>query len=237
MGRLLNILKEMNISEALFVDLQYEVTKCSIGCGKSVDEIKELSDEYWDIMDDVSNRIWNLEVLNLQEKVILGFDFYHELPNYYHCLIPVYHVVRDTAGKDPAVLKIIWDKIAYYIGREEKFYVDTMSYILWVEFFENQQTVRVAWYGILQSPYLTMQGKINILDCCGPVPYDVKEKLYKDLLKFSDFHINIMRSLLFSATDIYGDIDKMKAKILLEKLKVDSNDEMYNTLCEKLVGA
>jgi len=73
-----------------------------------------------------------------------------------------------------------------------------------------------------------------LLELAGPVPFDLKETQYNSLLVDKTSHEFILNSLLYSAYDVYGKIDKKKALNLLAKLKVDTGTENYRSLKEKL---
>ena len=115
----------------------------------------------------------------------------------------------------------------------ENFYADPVGYVLWVEFFEDEETVRDTWQGLVNN-YSTKKALLRLLEHSGPVPFDLKETYYNTFLHDESNHEVIFNSLLYSAYDVFGQIDKKKARLILSKLKVDTGTENYNVLKEKL---
>ncbi len=64
--------------------------------------------------------------------------------------------------------------------------------------------------------------------------FDLKESVYRAMLKDQRNHPAILRSLLASAYDVYGQIEKGKARHLVAKLKVDKTTKDFRLLTEKL---
>jgi hypothetical protein len=76
---------------------------------------------------------------------------------------------------------------------------------------------------------------IKLLEYAGPVPFDLKAPLYNRLIKDKANHPAIFKSLLYSAQDVYGKIDKPRAQALLKKLKtIDTTSHEYKLLRDKI---
>jgi hypothetical protein len=210
--------------------LSTEAKTVSIDCGKRGIP-KELSSETWDLFDDISDTVWYSTKTNSQ-KIALGFQLYETFPSYYHFLVPFYHGIRNNEIIVSSEKEIIWKQFMKYLA-SENYYADPVGYVLWVEFFEDENTVRETWQGLVNN-YTDRKSLVRLLEQAGPVPFDLKEALYNSLLIDKSTHEQIFNSLLYSAYDVFGQIDKKKAINILAKLKVDTKTENYKLLKEKL---
>ncbi|MBD2768645.1 hypothetical protein IC235_12175 [Hymenobacter sp. BT664] len=210
--------------------LSNEARAVSIDCGKAgVD--KELSPEAWDLFAEISDEIWYSTSSNSQ-KISLGFQVYEMFPSYYHSLLPFYRGIRYEKIIDSTEKNIIWKHFMKYLA-SENYYADPVGHVLWVEFFEDETTVRDAWQGLV-SNYSDKAALLRLLKYAGPVPFSLKAMQYDALIVDKENHEHIFNSLLYSAHDLYGQIDKEKALNILAKLKIDTQTEKYNLLKEKL---
>lgn len=210
--------------------LSNEAKAASIDCGKKGVN-KHLLSETWDLFDEFSDKVWFSKMTNSQ-KIFLGFQLYETFPSYYHFLTPFYHAIRNKEIVDPNEKEIIWKHFMKYLA-SDNYYADPIGYILWVEFFEDETTVRDTWQGLVNN-YADKKALLRLLEQAGPVPFDLKETLYNTLLADKTNHELIFNSLLYSAYDVFGKIDKKKALDILAKLKVDTGTENYSLLKEKL---
>jgi len=201
----------------------------SIDCGKT-GNVKELPKDIWNLFYEISDKVWYSE-LSPSTKIKLGFQLYETFPNYYHFLTPFYHLVKNNEVTDPNEKEMIWQYFMKYLA-SERFYADPVGYVLWVDFFEDESTVHEAWNGLMK--FYDKKAALRLLEQTGPVPYELKEKLYKTLVKETENHEAIFKSLLYSAYDVFGQISKGKAKDLLKQLKIDRTTEEYKALLEKL---
>ena len=192
---------------------------------------KELTSELWDLFDEMSDKVWYSSMTNIQ-KILLGFELYETFPSYYHFLTPLYHGIRNKEIVDPNEKEIIWKHFMKYLA-SENYYADPVGYVLWVDFFEDESTVRDTWQGLVNN-YADTKALLRLLEVAGPVPFDLKETHYNSLLVDKENHELIFNSLLHSAYYLYGQIDKKKALNIVAKLKVDTATENYKLLNEKL---
>lgn len=210
--------------------LSDEAKAASIDCGKKGVN-KQLPSDTWDLFDEISDKVWYSKMTNSQ-KISLGFQLYETFPSYYHFLTPFYHGIRNKEIVDSNEKEIIWKHFMKYLA-SENYYADPVGYVLWVEFFEDETTVRDTWQGLVNN-YKDKKALLRLLEQAGPVPFDLKETHYNSLLVDKANHELIFNSLLYSAYDVFGQIDKKKALNILAKLKVDTGTENYNLLKEKL---
>jgi hypothetical protein len=114
------------------------------------------------------------------QKISLGFQLYETFPSYFHFLTPFYRGIRDNEIVDGKEKQIIWAGFMKYLFMEN-YYADPVDYVLWVEFFEDERTVREAWQGLVNN-CSDKKSFLRLLQCAGPVPFDLKESHYNSLL-------------------------------------------------------
>ncbi|GAA4498397.1 hypothetical protein GCM10023172_15270 [Hymenobacter ginsengisoli] len=224
------ILSTYNLNESEIRRIANEAKAVSVGCGTQ-GVVKQLSSETWTLLDEISDEVWYSK-MEVADKISLGFQLYEKFPSYYHFLVPFYHGVRDKEISLPDHKKIIWEHFIQYLA-SEAYYADPVSYVLWVEFFEDATTVRDTWQGLLNN-CRDKKCLLSMLEIAGPVPFDLKEPCYKALITDKASHEVIFNSILHSAFDYFGNIDKKKASIILSKLSIDKKAENYKLLKDKL---
>ena len=225
-----DILFTFHLTEAKVALLSKEAKERAIDCGKK-ESAKQLSEETWDLFDEMSQTVWQSSIPTGQ-KIELGFELFELFPDYYHFLVPFYRIVRDSEAVDESEKQIIWKKFMKYLAAEDH-YADPVGYVLWVEFFEDTDTVNEAWNGLMKN-VTTPAGLLKLLEHAGPVPYDLKEPVYKGLLADPANHTSIFRSILYSAFDVYGQLERGKATKLLSELNIDRTSDEYKQLMLKL---
>lgn len=201
--------------------LSNEAKSIAIDAGRKA-VYKKLLSESWDLFDEMSDKVWTSTMPNAK-KIALGFQLYETFPSYFHFLRPFYHLICYNEITNSEEKQIIWKRFMKYLVAEN-YYADPVAYVLWVEFFEDASTVRETWQGLVNN-YSNKQSLLRLLEVAGPVPFDLKEMLYNSLLKDKKIHDSIFTSLLHSAYDVFGQIDKKKTLNILAKLKVDTKTE------------
>ena len=230
MQTLNEIFSVYKLSKSDVARLSNEAKQASIDCGKKGVN-KELPSDVWDLFYEISDKVWYSSMTSI-EKISLGFQLYETFPSYYHFLTPFYHGISNKEIVDEIEKEIIWKHFMNYLA-SENYYADPVGYVLWVDFFEDETTVRDTWQGLVNN-YSNKKALLRLLEMAGPVPFDLKETHYNSLLVDKSTHEVIFNSLLYSAYDVYGKIDKNKALNILAKLKVDTKTENYKLLKEKL---
>ena len=230
MQTLNEIFSSYKLNKADVGRLSNEAKAFSIDCGKK-GVIKKLLSDTWDLFDQMSDKVW-YSTLDNSRKISLGFQLYETFPSYYHFLTPFYNGIRNKEIIEPTEKEIIWIQFMKYLA-SENYYADPVGYVLWVEFFEDESTVRETWHGLMNNKS-DKKALLRLLEQVGPVPFDLKETLYDSLLMDKTNHELIFTSLLYSAYDVYGQIDKSKTLNLLAKLKIDTGTENYKLLEVKL---
>jgi hypothetical protein len=230
MQTLNDIIAEFKLSKSDIDRLSNQAKINSIDRGKNA-VYEPLPDEIWDLFDDISEKVW-YSTMPVSQKISLGFQLFEIFPSYYHFLVPFYHAIRDNVITDSKEKELIWKSFMTYLA-SENYYADPVGYVLWVEFFEDQSTVREAWQGLVNN-YSDKRSLLRLLEYAGPVPFDLKEPIYYSLLADKKEHEHVLNSLLHSAYDVFGQIDKKKTLDILAKLEIATKTENYGLLKEKL---
>jgi hypothetical protein len=225
-----NIFSTCSLSKYDIQQVSEETKLTAIGCGTR-GVYKSLSSKTWTLLEEMSDEVWYSK-MEVADKISLGFQLYEKFPSYYHFLVPFYHGVRDKEISLPNHKKTIWEHFIRYLA-SEPCYADPISYVLWVEFFEDITAVRDTWQGLLNN-CRNKKTLLAILEVAGPVPFDLKEATYKSLITDNTSHEVIFNSILHSAFEYFGNIDKKRAAIILAKLNVDTKTENYKLLKDKL---
>ncbi len=225
-----SLLEQHSLTPTDIERLKAEAKQEAIHCGKGK-TAQPLSIETWNIFDALSKNVWDSN-RELSEKIQLGFILFDTFPNYFHFLTPFYDIIENKDLKANDLKDIIWKTFMEYLGSDQ-WYASPVSYVLWVDFFEDSDTVLEAWQGMMNQK-ATKKSLANLIKCAGPVPFELKEPLYKKMLKDNSLHESIFYSLLFSALDVYGNIDKNLARAILIKLKIKTNTPEYRLLKTKL---
>lgn len=224
------IFDELELSPFRLEQLSNEAKLHAIDCGK-LSQDKHLSEETWSLLQELSDEVWKSD-MSASKKIELGFQLFELFPHYYHFLVPFYLMIEAGEMVSRDEKKIIWTRFMQYLA-SENYYADTVAYVLWVEFFEDHSLVAETWEG-LTANYSDKKSLLQLLECAGPVPFDLKIPYYYELLTDESNHESIFKSLKSSATDVYGQIDPEKALDILDKMQIDRTSNEYKQLTDKL---
>ncbi len=224
------IFSTFDLNVADIARLSRDAKEHALGCGKK-NSPNQLPQKTWDLFYEMSEAVWQSS-LPTSQKIDLGFRLFELFPDYHHFLVPLYSLIRNNEAVDESEKQLIWKRFMEYLGAEDH-YADTVGYVLWVDFFEDTETVNETWNGLMNN-VITHNGLLRLLEHAGPVPYELKEPVYKDLLADADNHESIFKSILYSAFDVYGQLEKEKALDLLSQLNIDRETFEYKQLMLKL---
>lgn len=225
-----DILSAFHLTETEIKLLRSEAREHAVGCGR-IHVSKELSEETWNLFYRMSETVWDSSSPTSQ-KIELGLRLFELFPDYYHFLVPFYHLIRSNGVIAEDQKQLVWKKFTDYLGADDH-YADPVGYVLWVEFFEDPETVAETWNGLM-SNVARPSVLLRLLEHAGPVPYELKEPVYKELLADLGNHETIFKSILYGAFDVYGKLDKDKALKLLSELNIDLDTSEYEQLMLKL---
>ena len=223
------ILERCELGSKKIDELSQRVKVSAINCGKSQLN-KPLSSEDWSLVDIITDGLW-YEDYELDEQINAGFNLFELFPSYWPTLTPYYDHLREKKLNSQLKEKI-WTRFVHYLG-DEAYYADPVGYVLWVDFFEDSDTVQETWNGLI-SHNKDKKSLRKLIESAGPVSFDLKEPIYWAMMKDQKNHQAIFNSLLFSAYDLYGQIEKRKAGHILSKLKVDKGTKEYKLLTDKI---
>ena len=180
-----------------------------------------------EIPHDVCELVWGSPA-NSEDKLELAFRFNEEMPCYAYLM----YISINFREFSAATKAFLWKKYKTYLSGEDTL-AEPVAYSLWCDFFEDDTRVRETWNAltsdISNEPILR-----RVLVSSGPVPFAEKEKLYQHLLPHPKWHYYIFRSLLHSRFDVYGNMDRIKAKRLLGQLVLPSDTENLAMLKDAL---
>jgi hypothetical protein len=242
----MEILAQFNLTESEILLISNACKKEAIDFGKS-NHKSELSINESDfyLLSKIEDVIWKSDK-SLEDKIATNFEVYELFPRYFQFLLPYYRILNKEPYREYEVTlndsktlqelkNIIWKKFMHYLG-SEKYYADPLGYVLWVEFFEDEETANETWEGLMQFTKNKNAVK-KLLEMSGPVAFELKEKLYDKIILDSDYHESIFKSLLFSSFDLFGKIDNKKALAILSKLTLKEEtlylDKLKNKLYEE----
>jgi hypothetical protein len=103
-----------------------------------------------------------------------------------------------------------------------------MEYSLYFDIFEDPNRNEYAWYYFLDQKVTEHFFKIMLRNS-GPVPYNLKQTLYDDLICLKNFHVDIYRSIRHSCFDNCGLVDKAQALTTLKELDIIGEMSQINS--------
>jgi hypothetical protein len=134
---------------------------------------------------------------------------------------------------DPALTTTFWS--AYRRHLEAPDAPSAVRYSLWVDWFEDPSTAKVAFAETLGNDVgrLGAAGRLieltvgplfrraeRVLQDSGPVPWVIKHGLYLDVLPLEALHLALFRGVLASYQDAHGDLEPQPALALLNRLSL-----------------
>ena len=172
--------------------------------------------ESWtsDIPHAVADELWSAAVPP-EEAVEALFSLYDDLPAYGLLMYTIHQYVEWPAG----VRERYWADVRARLGGPDPALAAPLSYCLWCDWFEDSALVVEAWTA-LTARGATPTVLRRVLAASGPVPYDLKRALYERLVDRPEWHADIFGSLLHSAFDVFGQIDRVDARRWLGRLQL-----------------
>jgi hypothetical protein len=165
-----------------------------------------------DLLHRIADLIWD-GPYPWADKIGLLFDVYDEMPGYGHLMYVTHHYARFS--KSDRLLW--WRKVIERLDAAVPAIANPLGYSLWCDFFEDPDRVEEAWGHLTQGH--PSEGVLRAaLKASGPVRYAMKRRLYEQLNTDPKWHEWILESLRASASDVYGDIDRIDARRWLDRL-------------------
>jgi hypothetical protein len=174
----------------------------------------------FDICEEIDELIWESDLTDI-EKTRLFLDVYADIPAYSLLFQFGVHRWRDL---DPDSRALFWSQIKEWLSGDDDMLADPISYDIWSRYFEYSDEVEAAWQALVTDDASDRLIE-RVLEISGPVPYPLKSALYLKLLPDRRWHHFIYQSLLGSAFDYYGSIDKADVRNVLAQLDLKLNSE------------
>lgn len=139
--------------------------------------------------------------------------------------------MRNT--QDPTLVSTFWDAYRRHLESPEA--PEAVRYSLWVDWFEDPSTAKVAFAETLGNDVgrLGRSGRLDelavgplfrraerVLYDSGPVPWAIKHGLYLDVLQLEELHLALFQGVLASYQDAHGNLEPAAALALLNRLKL-----------------
>jgi hypothetical protein len=169
---------------------------------------------------DLGNMIWYEPGLGRGKRMDTTFALYRDMP----CYALLMYLQMHFGDLDSDEKAKMWKEYRALLSHPDGRLAGPITYSLWCNYFEDRATVAEAWRE-LTPPTVGPQGISRLLRAAGPVPYELKEPLYLRLVPQRRWHSDIFESLWASRFDIFGNIDRPKARKLLDRLYGVPNKE------------
>jgi hypothetical protein len=168
--------------------------------------------------------------LSPPERMLLALDLYERLPTYAVLFyLPGWY---QESRKDKRAAGL-WERYRRHLSGQDEALAQPAAYSLWCDFFEDEETVEEAWAALV-GPGAGERLLERVLGVSGPVPYALKEALYERLLPENRWHPFIFRSLLSSCVDVYGKVDRPRARQVFRRLCLPADTEHVGELRSRL---
>lgn len=138
--------------------------------------------------------------------------------------------------RDAALVAMFWDSMRHHL--ESASPPEAVRYALWVDWFEDPSTVKAAFAEVLGNDVqrLRSSGRLGdlgsgplfrraerVLQDSGPVPWSLKDDLYRDVAVLEPLHPAIFGGILASYHDVHGDLDPVAALELIDRLQLPAD--------------
>lgn len=159
--------------------------------------------------------IWDTEGMSCVQRVELAFELYRAMPCYGNLMF-----IRngyDALSRDKDAKRLFWDQYRNLLSGENEQLAEPVANTLFVDYFEDPDTVEESWEQLAGSDELNERGLQRVLEESGPVPWHLKAHLFRRLVRDQTWHGWIFQSLVSSTFAGFGDIDvPAAAKILAQ---------------------
>ena len=127
---------------------------------------------------DIVGILWEDENIEPIDKIKISFELFERSPEYGICM----ELKMAFNEMSIEIRDYLWEKYRYYLLSGTDKQKEQIKYSLWVDFFEDPETVDEAW-----SKIVTNNSEINVLrqvlSISGPVPFEKKDKLYLKVIE------------------------------------------------------
>jgi hypothetical protein len=151
--------------------------------------------------------LWDDRDAPLGERLDLALRVLREMPCYANTMALKWHVDE----LDPADRERLYAAYREALDGDDERLTDTVSYSLWVDFFEDQNTVTGAWEAMIASaPDVRIA---RVLRISGPVPWTLKAPWFGWLGK--RWRTEIAAAIRSARAEVFGQVDERDARRFL----------------------
>jgi len=172
---------------------------------------------------EINSDLWDLKINNA-DKINLFFELYEEMPCYGHLMYLCMAFKNDFNDDEKEIVLL---KFKEYLKSDNEHFKTPIGYSLWCDYFEDIEVCELVWKRLLLNDESNVNLLKAVLSISGPVPWRLKTDLYSKLLTNSEWHNAIYQSILFSAFDVYGSVDRKEAMLILSRLEIDKTKKEF----------
>jgi hypothetical protein len=174
---------------------------------------------------------WYDDATSLADRLDLALRLSAEMP----CYATLMYMKVHFADLPDELRQKLWTAYRAALASDDPRVADPVSYVLWVDFFEDPSTVDEAWRETARWDLPPWHRRLRrVLDVAGPVPWPHKEALFEHLVGDPSWHAPIARALIGSAFDVYGHLDAAAARRWLDRLQLRDDVTGVPELRQKL---
>lgn len=167
--------------------------------------------------------------LPFSERLRLLFEAYERAPDYVFLM----HLGLEYSSLAEKERAQIIETYRHYLTLNDDRLVEPIEYSLWCDYFEDPATVERFWR-VLATPGAEPAVLRRLLRIAGPVPWNLKANLLRDLARSRKWHPYIYRCLLHSCRDYFGKIVPDEALRVLNGLSLAPDTEHLEDLRRRL---
>lgn len=175
---------------------------------------REWPDDLEDVPHELADTLWYEGDASGADRLAAAQALYRAMPCYAN-LMYVKHAFDEFGREERASL---WAEYRALLAQPDDRLADPVMYSLWVDFYEDRSTVKEAWEETSRLEPHEERRLQRVLEMSGPVPFKLKTRVYEQIVDDPRWHAHIFRSLLASASDVYGDIKQRGARRWLDRL-------------------
>lgn len=123
-----------------------------------------------------------------------------------------------------------WHLVRGVLDDSDQRLADAITYWLWVDWFEDPRKVAEAWRETTCGAPTELRVE-RIVESSGPVPWELKASVLRELAAEKRWHPAVYRALQNALFDVYGSTNRDEARVLLEQLDlIDEPPGVRSTL-------
>jgi hypothetical protein len=177
--------------------------------------------------------VWH-EGGSIGERLRLALRFYDDMP----CYANTMYLKHGYAEFGPPEKAAFWGAYRAALDAVDDRLADPVCYSLWVDFFEDLETVGEAWRETTRRVRAPFDRRLQrVLMNAGPVPWMFKDELFGRLCVDQAWHLSIYGALLGSAFDAYGQLEAASARAWLTRIVVPPDTPHLGALQDRLARA